>query len=409
MERAGTFQGVVKYRTDLFKEYTIRKFASNYVALLEKVAVEPETTLGALRKFAAEVPEEERRLIEGWNATALEHDRTRCLHTVLERTAQATPDAPAVIAGSVTLSYRELDRRANQLAHLLAARGVRAGDLVAICLDRTVDMPVALAAVLKAGAAYVPLDPTHPAERLRYTLEDAGVSCTITIGRFASLLDSTKAQLLLLDEVQAALATQPETTPGVGVRPDDLAYVIYTSGSTGRPKGVQVEHRNVVNFLELMRREPGMVVTDVLLAVTTLSFDIAGLEIWLPLSIGARVVIASRADGLDGERLISLIEAYGVTILQATPATWRLMLEAGWIGKRDLKALCGGEAMRRELAVALIGKVAQLWNMYGPTETTIWSTVSQFSNRPTPYRSVTRSPIPASMCSMRPGGQRPSG
>ena len=153
--------------------------------------------------------------------------------------------------------------------------------------------------------------------------------------------------------------------------------MIYTSGSTGRPKGVQVEHRNVVNFIESMRREPGMVATDVLLAVTTLSFDIAGLEIWLPLSIGARVVIASRADGLDGERLISLIETHGVTILQATPATWRLILEAGWIGKRDLKALCGGEAMRRELAVALVGKVAQLWNMYGPTETTIWSTVSR--------------------------------
>jgi amino acid adenylation domain-containing protein len=238
-------------------------------------------------------------------------------------------------------------------------------------------MPIALAAILKAGAAYVPLDPTHPAERLRDTLEDAEVSCTITLSRFASLLDSTKAQPLPLDELQAVLATQPASPPSVVVRPADLAYVIYTSGSTGRPKGVQIEHRNVVNFIESMRREPGMNPTDVLLAVTTLSFDIAGLELWLPLSIGARIIIASREDGLDGERLISLIETHDVTILQATPSTWRLMLDAGWIGKRDLKALCGGEAMRRELALALVGKVAQLWNMYGPTETTIWSTASR--------------------------------
>ena len=372
-EHKGQLQARYEYATDLFDERTIVRLHTHFEQVLAAVAADPSFRI---QEVPLLMPEEEQRLIEGWNATAQEHDRTRCLHTLLEQTALATPDTPAVTAGSVTLSYRELDRRANQLAHLLAARGVRAGDLVGVCLDRTVEMPVALAAILKAGAAYVPLDPTHPAERLRDMLEDAEVSCTITLNRFASLLDRTKARPLLLDEMQDVLATQPATPPGVVVRPDDLAYVIYTSGSTGRPKGVQIEHRNVVNFINSMRREPGMTASDVLLAVTTLSFDIAGLEIWLPLTIGARIVIASRADGLDGERLISLIEAHGVTILQATPATWRLLLEAGWIGKRDLKALCGGEAMRRELALALIGKVAQLWNMYGPTETTIWSTVS---------------------------------
>ena len=258
MERAGTFQGVVKYRTDLFKEYTIRKLASNYVALLEKVAVEPETTLGALREFAAEVPEEERRLIEGWNATAIEHDRTRCLHSVLEQTALATPDAPAVTAGSVTLSYRELDDAPTGWRTFLRRAASVPGALVAICLDRTVDMPVALAAVLKAGAAYVPLDPTHPAERLRYTLEDAGVACAITLAASRRCWTAPRRRSCCSTRCEAELATQPETTPGVGVRTDDFAYVIYTSGSTGRPKGVQVEHRNVVNFLESMRREPGI-------------------------------------------------------------------------------------------------------------------------------------------------------
>ena len=172
----------------------------------------------------------------------------------------------------------------------------------------------------------------------------------------------------------------PLTPPEVVIGPSDLAYVIYTSGSTGRPKGVAVEHRNVVAFLEAMRREPGLGPADVLLAVTTLSFDIAGLEIWLPLSVGAKVVIASRADVLDGDRLIALTNEHRVTVMQATPATWRLMLDAGWTGKPDLKALCGGEAMPRDLAASLVERVAELWNMYGPTETTIWSTVSRIKD-----------------------------
>jgi amino acid adenylation domain-containing protein len=373
-EHKGELHARYEYAADLFDERTIARLHTHFEQVLAAVAADPSFHI---QQVPLRLPEEEQRLMDGWNATAQEHDRARCLHTLLEQTAIATPHRPAVTSDTVTLSYSELDLKANQLAHHLVASGVRPGDLVAVCLDRTVEMPIALAAVLKAGAAYVPLDPTHPAERLRDTLEDAEVSCTITLSRFASLLDNTKARPLPLDELQAVIATQPSSPPGVVVRPADLAYVIYTSGSTGRPKGVQIEHRNVVNFIESMRHEPGMNATDVLLAVTTLSFDIAGLEIWLPLSLGARIVIASREDGLDGERLISLIETHGVTILQATPSTWRLMLDAGWVGKGDLKALCGGEAMRRELALALIGKVAQLWNMYGPTETTIWSTASR--------------------------------
>ena len=153
--------------------------------------------------------------------------------------------------------------------------------------------------------------------------------------------------------------------------------MIYTSGSTGRPKGVQIEHRNVVSFLEAMRREPGVTERDVLLAVTTLSFDISGLEMWLPLTVGARIVVASRTDVLDGQRLAELMETHGVSLLQATPATWRLLLEAGWPGRAGLKALCGGEALQRDLAISLVERVGELWNVYGPTETTIWSTVNR--------------------------------
>jgi non-ribosomal peptide synthetase component F len=235
------------------------------------------------------------------------------------------PDAPAVSAGELTLSYRELDQRANRLAHQLVEKGVGPGALVAVCLDRTVQLPIALAAVLKAGAAYVPLDTTHPEDRIRYTLEDSAVTCVITLSRFALMFDAT-ASVVLMDDEHADIAPLPDAGPNVAIRPEDLAYVIYTSGSTGRPKGVQVEHRNMVSFLEAMRREPGLSSSDVLLAVTTPAFDIAGLEFWLPLSVGAHIVIASRTDVLDGGNLIELIEEHAVTTLQATPATWRLML-----------------------------------------------------------------------------------
>ena len=257
--------------------------------------------------------------------------------------------------------------------HLLRGRVAR-GDRVAICLDRSVDMPVAMIggaqgrSCLCSTRSYTSIRTTalHTRRRPRPPM-----SSRIAVLRHC--LQKPKS-LVLLDEVD--LDRFEATSPEVAVRPEDLAYIIYTSGSTGRPKGVQVEHRNLVSFLEAMRREPGLVAADALLAVTTLAFDIAGLEFWLPFSVGASVVIASREDALVGERLIALLDQNEVTVMQATPSTWRLMLEAGWVGKPDLKALCGGEALPRDLATKLAGRVYQLWNMYGPTETTIWSTIS---------------------------------
>ncbi|MBC8086588.1 MAG: non-ribosomal peptide synthetase, partial [Phycisphaerae bacterium] len=213
-----------------------------------------------------------------------------------------------------------------------------------------------------------------------YTLTDAQVSCVITEQRFSPMLASAAPQLLLVDADEAVMTEQCATAPGTTVSATDLAYVIYTSGSTGRPKGVEVEHRSVVNFLRAMAREPGFAPQDVMLAVTTPSFDIAGLEIFLPLVCGARVVIASRAEVLSGEQLASLVDGCGATVMQATPATWRLLLDAGWHGNVSMRALCGGEAMPRDLAHLLLPKVGALWNMYGPTETTIWSTIHRVSD-----------------------------
>ncbi len=365
-----------EYATDLFDPETIERMHEHFEKLLGAIASDPTRRIEELPLLG----EEERRRLAQWHETSLEHDRARCVHQLLEATARRSPDAPAVVCGREVLTYRALDERANRLARLLARRGVTPGSLVAVCVDRDFDMPTAIAAVLKAGAAYVPLDPTHPAERLRYTLEDAGIACAITLARFAPLLQGARVPVLLLDEAEAALAELPPTPPEVPVRPEDRAYVMYTSGSTGRPKGVEVEHRNVVSFLEAMQREPGFTAGDVLLAVTTLSFDIAGLEMWLPLSVGARVVVARRAEVIDGGRLMALLEEHGITVMQATPATWRLLLDAGWTGKRDLKVLCGGEALARDLAAALLARVGELWNVYGPTETTIWSTVTRIDD-----------------------------
>ena len=309
--------------------------------------------------------------------TRVDHDRRRTLHSLFEKSVHERPASVAALDERETLTYEALDQRANALSHFLAELGVDRGALVAVCIDRTVDMPVALAAVLKAGAAYVPLDPSHPQERLRATLDDANVAAIVTLDRYCGLFEGCGVPLVRLDGDAVRIQAMPSMPPCVAVEPSDLAYVIYTSGSTGRPKGVEVEHRNVVAFIEAMQRAPGLAAGDVLLAVTTLSFDIAGLELWLPLSVGARIIIASRADALDGERLAALIDEHAVTLLQATPATWRILLDTGWTGRPTMKALVGGEALPPDLASSLLDRVGELWNMYGPTETTIWSTLAR--------------------------------
>ncbi len=371
-EAEGELHARYEYATDLFDEITIARLHAHFEALLAAVVMDSSRRILDLPLLS---PEEQRLLLVDWNDTGLEHDRGRGVHKLFECTAQRKPDAVAVADEFRTITYGQLERRANQLAHLLLACGVVPGARIGICLDRTIDMPLALIAVLKCGAAYVPLDPAHPSERTSFTLADAQVACVITLTQFKSQLGHSQAPLILLDELEAQLASQRVAVPNVSCRPDDLAYVIYTSGSTGLPKGVEVEHRNVVNFLEAMRREPGLCEEDALLAVTTLSFDIAGLEMWLPLTVGARIVVASRSDVLDGRRLATLMQGQAVTLMQATPATWRLLIDSGWTGHPGLKALCGGEWLPADLAVLLLARVDELWNVYGPTETTIWSTL----------------------------------
>src|SRR4051812_32461077 len=315
-----------------------------------------------------------------WNGTEADYPRDRCIHQLLEEQARRTPQAIAVQFEGQALTYAELHARANQLARNLQKRGVKPEILVGLCVERSLEMVVAVLAILKAGGAYVPLDPAYPSDRIKYVLDDARVRVLITQNSLLKFLPQVAADTICVDSWKSF--NNEDTSPlESAVAPENLAYVIYTSGSTGKPKGVQLEHRSVVNFLCSMQREPGLTEADALLAVTTLSFDIAGLEIYLPLLTGARLIVASRAATYDGALLQALLAKSKATVMQATPATWRLLFESGWTGDRNLKVLVGGEALSPDLARELASRCGAVWNMYGPTETTIWSSVYRVEGR----------------------------
>jgi len=363
------------YSTDLFDRATMVRMAGHLQRLLEGVAENPGERISRL-PLLTEV--EEKQLVAEWNDTWMDYPRQLCVHQLIEAQASQTPNATAVVFGSERLSYGELDRRANQLANHLLKLGARPDGLVGICLDRSLEMVVGLLGILKAGAAYVPLDPAYPQDRIAFMLEDAEVPLLLTQSQLAgSLPNAGNAGVVLIDSHWPEISQQSPNSPALALNPENRAYVIYTSGSTGKPKGVEIAHRGVVNFLTTMAKQPGMTSSDRLLAVTTLSFDIAGLEMYLPLMQGASVEIVSREIAADGNQLLETLSRSGATVMQATPATWRMLLEAGWTGDRGLKILIGGEAVSQKLAAQLVERSGSVWNMYGPTETTIWSTISQ--------------------------------
>ncbi|HEX8273688.1 MAG TPA: amino acid adenylation domain-containing protein [Longimicrobiaceae bacterium] len=386
-EVGGTIRGGLEYRSALWDAATVERMAGHFLAVLAGVAAAPGARLSELELLGGT---ERRQVLEAWSRSAEAHPAERCIHRLFESQAERTPDAVALTSGSESLTYAELERRADRLARRLRSVGVGPEARVGLCLERGVDMVVAVLAVLRAGGAYVPLDPDHPGERLAYVLEDSGARVLLTQSALADRFRDFSGEVVALDTPHPP-APSPTRGEGENDSVEDaaavagcslfpvpcslsLAYVLYTSGSTGRPKGVQVEHRSLAAFLEAMRREPGISPDDVLLAVTTLAFDIAGLELFLPLATGARVVLADRETAADPRLLARALDEAGATVMQATPATWRMLLDAGWEGRRGLRALCGGEALPRDLAARLLPRVGALWNLYGPTETTVWST-----------------------------------
>ena len=362
------------YSLDLFDAATVVRMAGHFWKLLESIVENPDESVWRLPLLT---DAERNRLVIEWNNTGMDYPRDRCVHELFEAQAARTPNATAVVFGKESLTYGELERRANQLANHLIRLGASPDGLVGICLERGLGMVVGLLGILKAGAAYVPLDPAYPRDRIRFMLENAEVPLLLTQAQLRESLPSTASRTVLIDSDWPEIVKQSQESPALGLNPENRAYVIYTSGSTGKPKGVEIPHRAVVNFLTTMAERPGMTALDRLLAVTTLSFDIAGLEIYLPLTQGASLEIVSREVSADGHQLLEKLAGSGTTVMQATPATWRMLLEAGWTGDPRLKILIGGEAVSQKLANQLLQRSASVWNVYGPTETTIWSTLSK--------------------------------
>jgi amino acid adenylation domain-containing protein len=369
--------GHFEYSTDLFDRSTVANIADGFRALLEHLAEAPQTPVERLRAMSND---ERQRQLTAWNDTLADFDLGRTVVDLFESTAARDPARRAVIGREHTLSYGELDHAARALSHLLSEAGAGHDVGVAVFLERSPRLVTSLLAVLRAGSYYIPLDPGHPAERNQRIIATAKPKLVLAESRtLANLPELGSSTLVNLDELLARHSDGDDNVQHVSsrARAGDAAYVIFTSGSTGDPKGVSVPHRALSNFLLSMAIAPGLSSDDVLLSLTTISFDIAGLELYLPLITGATVEVGDRELALDPKALAARLRERGVTMFQATPATFRMLVEDGWSGQPRLKVLCGGEAFPPDLAEALFSRVGSVWNMYGPTETTIWSSLQE--------------------------------
>ncbi len=407
-ETAAGLDGFLEYSTDLFDEATAARMLAHQRNLLESLAAGEGWRLADLAMLGAA---ERRQLLTAWGgapaatatavtatavtaaaaagavpAPAQQHQwPSVSFHRLFERRAQALPHAPAMASdGRLLLTYGELNQQANQLAHHLRRLGIGPELRVAIALPRSPMALVAIVATLKTGAAYVPLDPSHPLERLALIVEDTAPTLLLTDERSRGELPVPgNCKVFYLDgawEPDGALAGEPSTDLPPGAADDCLdspAYAIFTSGTTGRPKGVPISHRALTNFLLGMQQRPGLTAADVVVAAATISFDIHTLELLLPLIVGARIELLTREEAMDGALLVERLDRSQATLFQATPSGWRILLDAGWRGNDRLAALCGGEALTPELAARLLPRVGSLWNVYGPTETTVWSVVER--------------------------------
>jgi amino acid adenylation domain-containing protein len=357
----------------LWSHDTLTQWLSYLTTLLEAAGNAPATPIDQLPLWDETSA---RRFYTEWNRTETVFPGPPSVIGRFREQAAKSPDATAVLSAERRYTYRELDQRSNRLARRLIAAGAGPGRAVAVCMDRSIHLPMALLAVLKSGGFYVPLEPSHPGPRLRGILEECTPAAILTDAAWASSvdawLDGLPVPALQVDRESGSV---PDLPLPAAFDPESLAYTIYTSGTTGKPKGVRIPHRALNNLVCSIGREPGIRASDRLLAVAPISFDIATMDMFLPICAGATLVVATRIDAADPFRLAGLIDVHDITVMQATPATWRLLITAGWHGKPGLKMLCGGEAVSRELANSMLNLGSELWNCYGPTETTIWSSV----------------------------------
>jgi amino acid adenylation domain-containing protein len=378
-------RGTIDFNTDLFEAATVARLSAHFVQLLEAIVQNPDQRISELSLLEEH---EHTKLLVEWNRTNRAFPSTQCVHTCFEVQVAQTPDAVAVVCEDDPLTYGELNHRANQLADVLQQQGVGPGTLVGFCVERSLDMLVGLLGILKAGAAYVPLDPTYPSDRLAFMIDDTQMPMIVTHRHLLEQLQldqpngtssSSTPTIVDLDSAEWKEEGLFFANPINAVTPEHLMYVIYTSGSTGHPKGVMIAHRTVGNFLRAMQEELLLTQQDTFLALTSLSFDISILELFGPLLVGGCVHLVSRDTAMDGIALVQALTQSKATLMQATPVTWQLLLDSNWPGSPGLRAVCGGEALAGSLGQALLEKSVTLWNMYGPTETTVWSTLHRVS------------------------------
>ncbi|RTZ31355.1 amino acid adenylation domain-containing protein, partial [Paenibacillus polymyxa] len=366
----------IKYRSGLFDESTIVQMAERYIGLAEALMSNPTA---ALKDYSLLLQEEKNSVLYDWNATEISYP-DKCFPELFIKQARKTPDAIAVVYEEQSLTYRELKEKSTLLALYLQNQGVTPDTLVGIYMERSLEMVIGLLGILLAGGAYVPLDPDYPEDRLEYMLQDSNASLVITQSGLleeVSRLAGSRVNCIVLDNDWDLLTSsiKGRKTLKREVQPSHLAYVIYTSGSTGKPKGVMIPHKALTNFLLSMGEKPGITEQDKLLAVTTYCFDIAGLELYLPLIKGAQCYVCSSEKAKDAERLKQEIQKIKPTMMQATPVTWTMLFQAGWKNEENMKMLCGGEALSETLKSYFVHNNGDAWNMFGPTETTIWSTI----------------------------------
>tara|TARA_Y100000768_G_scaffold372290_1_gene339825 strand:+ start:8654 stop:12388 length:3735 start_codon:yes stop_codon:yes gene_type:complete len=356
-------EGGFQYPKTFFKPSTIELMQKEYLSIIDHLISQPESEYCDLGTNSYQ---------DELNNVFFQRDENFLQKDFLDQLRENCEKFPDKIAvydqASKGLSYRELEQRSDQFAQFLQGKGLNRGDIVGVALERKKELLIVLLGIWKSGCAYLPLDTSFPQQRLDFIIQDSGLNFIIED----------------LDEFEVYSKESDFSKVGdfklINPNPEDLAYIIYTSGTTGNPKGVKIGFSQLNNFLESMHLTPGMDQKDRLLAVTTISFDISILELFLPLKVGASLYICSTEEAKNPQKLSSLIDENNITLMQATPVTWRLLLNFGWKGKENLKILCGGEKLPREIIESLLTKSESLWNMYGPTETTVWSTCKRISD-----------------------------
>lgn len=369
-----------KYNPDMFSKDIIQYMASHYKQALGAIVENPKSRVSQIVLLNNK---ERETLITEWNNTFQEYDQNKTFPDLFAQQVQSNPFAIAVIFKDQVLTYIELYKKARKLAGYMQQKGVKKGELVGILLERGIDLMVALIATQMSGGIYVPLDPIYPADRLSHMFEEGQMKFVLSTSSLEDHLPVFEFTTINLDKeaehIDRSMSDEKAESmePLCQLDPKDLVYTIFTSGSTGKPKGIMVYHGGLVNFLCSMAKKPGCTSQDYILAVTTICFDIAALELYLPLITGAKVEILPDEIAKDGIMLLEHFEASEVTIMQATPATWQMLIAAGWKKRKNFKVLCGGEALPSELAEKLISLSEEVWNLYGPTETTIWSSTDK--------------------------------